>query len=84
MRITIKKWGNSAGMVIPGVVLNELGLKVGQSMEAEVKNNQLILKPAIRKRYTLEELLAQCDMDALQNSEEDVWGKDNPVGKEIW
>jgi antitoxin ChpS len=26
MRITIKKWGNSAGMVIPGVVMKELGL----------------------------------------------------------
>jgi antitoxin ChpS len=84
MRITIKKWGNSAGMVIPGVVLAELGLKVGQSMEAEVKNNQLILKPVARKRYTLEELLAQCDLNAPMQSEEEVWGKDNPVGKEIW
>ncbi|WP_414629784.1 AbrB/MazE/SpoVT family DNA-binding domain-containing protein, partial [Enterobacter cloacae] len=30
MRITIKKWGNSAGMVIPGVVMKALGLKPGQ------------------------------------------------------
>lgn len=46
MRITIKKWGNSAGMVIPGVVMKELGLKPGQSMEAQVTNNQLVLTPA--------------------------------------
>ena len=84
MRITIKKWGNSAGIVIPGIVLNELDLKVGQSMEAEVKDNKLILKPLTRKRYTLEELLAQCDMDAQVVSEEEIWGKDSPVGNEAW
>lgn len=84
MKIVIKKWGNSTGMVIPGVVVKALGLVPGQSMEAEVKNNQLILTPVARKRYTLEELLAQCDLDAPKTSEEDVWGKDNPMGNEVW
>ena len=83
MRITIKKWGNSAGMVIPGALMDELGVKIGQSLEAEVMNNQLIMKP-IRKKYTLEELLAQGDPSAPKVSEEDTWGKDNPLGKEVW
>ncbi|AIR64975.1 AbrB/MazE/SpoVT family DNA-binding domain-containing protein [Cedecea neteri] len=83
MRITIKKWGNSAGMVIPGALMDELGVKIGQSLEAEVMNNQLIMKP-IRKKYTLDELLAQGDPSAPKVSEEDIWGKDNPVGKEVW
>ncbi|MGL4726459.1 MAG: AbrB/MazE/SpoVT family DNA-binding domain-containing protein [Scandinavium sp.] len=84
MKIVIKKWGNSTGMVIPGVVVKALGLVPGQSMEAEVKNNQLILTPVARKRYTLEELLAQCDLDAPKRSEEEVWGKDKPTGNEVW
>ncbi|MCS2152085.1 AbrB/MazE/SpoVT family DNA-binding domain-containing protein [Scandinavium goeteborgense] len=84
MRIVIKKWGNSTGMVIPGVVVKELGLSAGQSMEAEVINNQLILTPVARKRYTLEQLLAECDLDAPKVSEEEVWGKDNPLGNEVW
>ncbi|WP_312745503.1 AbrB/MazE/SpoVT family DNA-binding domain-containing protein [Cedecea neteri] len=83
MRITIKKWGNSAGMVIPGALMDELGVKIGQSLEAEVMNNQLIMKP-IRKKYTLDELLAQGDPSAPKVSEEDIWGKDNPLGKEVW
>lgn len=83
MRITIKKWGNSAGMVIPGALMDELGVKIGQSLEAEVMNNQLIMKP-IRKKYTLDELLAQGDPSASKISEEDIWGKDNPLGKEVW
>ena len=34
MRITIKRWGNSAGMVIPNIVMKELNLQPGQSVEA--------------------------------------------------
>ena len=83
MRITIKRWGNSSGMVIPNVVMKELNLRPGQSVEAQVSNNQLILTP-ISRRYSLDELLAQCDMNATELSEKDVWGKSTPAGDEIW
>ena len=83
MRITIKRWGNSSGMVIPNVVIKELNLRPGQSVEAQVSNNQLILTP-ISRRYSLDELLAQCDMNATELSEQDVWGKSTPAGDEIW
>ncbi|EKS5492680.1 type II toxin-antitoxin system antitoxin ChpS [Escherichia coli] len=83
MRITIKRWGNSSGMVIPNVVMKELNLRPGQSVEAQVSNNQLILTP-ISRRYSLDELLAQCDMNAAELSEQDVWGKATPAGDEIW
>ena len=83
MRITIKRWGNSSGMVIPNVVMKELNLRPGQSVEAQVSNNQLILTP-ISRRYSLDELLAQRDMNATELSEQDVWGKSTPAGDEIW
>ena len=83
MRITIKRWGNSSGMVIPNVVMKELNLRPGQSVEAQVSNNQLILTP-ISRRYSLDELLAQCDMNTTELSEQDVWGKSTPAGDEIW
>ncbi|BEB07980.1 type II toxin-antitoxin system antitoxin ChpS [Escherichia coli] len=83
MRITIKRWGNSSGMVIPNVVMKELNLRPGQSVEAQVSNNQLILTP-ISRCYSLDELLAQCDMNAAELSEQDVWGKSTPAGDEIW
>ena len=83
MRITIKRWGNSSGMVIPNIVMKELNLQPGQSVEAQVSNNQLILTP-ISRRYSLDELLAQCDMNAAELSEQDVWGKSTPAGDEIW
>ena len=71
MRITIKRWGNSAGMVIPNIVMKELNLQPGQSVEAQVSNNQLILTP-ISRRNSLAELLALCDMTAAEHSELDV------------
>lgn len=83
MRITIKKWGNSAGMVIPGVVMKALGLQPGQSMEAKVTNNQLILTP-VSKRYSLDELLAQCDLSAPETCEQAIWGKPDRAGDEVW
>ncbi|EZK10244.1 antitoxin ChpS [Escherichia coli 2-005-03_S1_C2] len=70
-------------MVIPNVVMKELNLRPGQSVEAQVSNNQLILTP-ISRRYSLDELLAQCDMNAAELSEQDVWGKSTPAGDEIW
>ncbi|MFR8677078.1 MAG: AbrB/MazE/SpoVT family DNA-binding domain-containing protein [Escherichia coli] len=82
MRITIKRWGNSSGMVIPNVVMKELNLRPGQSVEAQVSNNQLILTP-ISRRYSLDELLAQCDMNATELSEKDFWCKSTPEGYEI-
>jgi len=83
MRITIKKWGNSAGVIIPGALMKELNMRVGQSMEAQVTDNQLVLRP-VSKGYTLEELLAQCDPEAPKPSEEALWGKPGPVGDEVW
>ncbi len=66
-------------MVIPNILMKELNLQPGQSVEAQVSNNQLILTP-ISVRYSLDELLAQCDMNAAELSEQDVWGKSTPCG----
>lgn len=38
----------------------------------------------VRRRYTLDELLAQCDINAPMVTEKEVWGDLRPVGKEVW
>lgn len=83
MRITIKKWGNSAGVIIPGAIMKELNMQVGQSMEAQIVDNQVVLKP-LSKRYTLEELLGQCDPNAASATEDELWGNAGPMGNEVW
>lgn len=63
--------------------MNVLGIQSGQSMEAKVTKNQLILTP-VSKRFFLDELLAQCDMSAPEASEQAVWGKPDRAGDEVW
>jgi antitoxin ChpS len=83
MSIAIKKWGNSSGVILPALLLKKLGVSNGQQLDAEVKNGALILTP-VRRCYTLEELVAQCDKNAPAMTEEEVWGKDAPTGNEVW
>ena len=37
-----------------------------------------------RPKYTLEELLADCNPDAPMSEEERAWHNAPPVGREIW
>lgn len=45
MNITIRKIGNSEGIIIPKDVLDRLGLKAGDNLIVEVNGNSLSLVP---------------------------------------
>ncbi|PCI45312.1 MAG: hypothetical protein COB51_08960 [Moraxellaceae bacterium] len=45
MKTLIRKLGNSAGAVIPAEALLSIGIKVGDSVEVEVINGAITLKP---------------------------------------
>ena len=55
---TVRKIGNSEGIIIPKAFLETLGLSPGKEVGLEVVGGQLILKP-IQARYNLEDLVAQ-------------------------
>ncbi len=44
MNVTIRKIGNSEGIIIPKEVLERLGLKAGDQMEMHLGNGELQLK----------------------------------------
>nr|WP_064692513.1 AbrB/MazE/SpoVT family DNA-binding domain-containing protein [Rhizobium aegyptiacum] len=46
MNVTIRKIGNSEGVIIPKEVLDRLGLKAGDLLELQMENGVIILKPA--------------------------------------
>lgn len=83
MRITIKKWGNSAGVILPATLLAQLKLDIGQDIEATVDNDQIVLKKA-RKKYLLDDLIAKCDPTASPDESSNIWPEDSPVGREVW
>ncbi|RUM21169.1 AbrB/MazE/SpoVT family DNA-binding domain-containing protein [Rhizobium vallis] len=45
MNVTIRKIGNSEGIIIPKETLDRLGLKTGDSLELHLENGGITLKP---------------------------------------
>ncbi|HEV7415760.1 MAG TPA: AbrB/MazE/SpoVT family DNA-binding domain-containing protein [Tianweitania sediminis] len=45
MNVTIRKIGNSEGIIIPKDVLDRLGLKAGDEVRLDETQGQLVLKP---------------------------------------
>lgn len=84
MITTIRKIGNSAGAILPASVREKLNLKEGDSVEIEVKGGAIVLNPCyVRPKYTLGELLAQCDDAAPYPTDIVDWDKSSAVGREV-
>jgi antitoxin ChpS len=80
---TLRNVGGSVMMTIPKSVVEELGLTGSTKVEVTAEDGRLVAMPHKRPRYTLEELLAQCDLDAPFTQEDLEWLNDPPVGREI-
>lgn len=83
MKIALRNIGNSKGAVIPAPLLRELNLNVGDQLDAVAENGRLVMTPAHKPKYTLAELLAQCDASAPMPVELADWDSMRPVGNEI-
>jgi antitoxin MazE len=79
MTTQIAKWGNSLALRIPRNLAAEVNVQDGDRVDVSVENGALVVRPA-RKRYTIEELVA--DMTPDNRHGETDWGK--PRGKEVW
>jgi antitoxin ChpS len=83
MELSIQKWGNSAAVRLPTALLSQLGVGLGDKLSADMQSDGLVLRPA-RRKYSLDELMAQCDLDAVPPSDIAAWEDAKPVGHEVW
>lgn len=82
MQTSIRKWGNSAGAIIPASILKKAGLEMNDQLEIEVVDGRIVLRPAAPS-YTLADLLKASPEGALMMDAEDrQWLNAAPVGKE--
>mgnify|MGYP001663942601 CR=1 FL=1 len=92
MEATLKKWGNSQGILIPKNLCEYLGVSIGDHLEVEESDGAITMRPiqkrfARSKRVSASELFsdwngsyeAPADWD-LKGAEID-WGK--PTGEEL-
>jgi len=83
MTTTIQKWGNSQGIRLPKVIMDELLLREFDHVELITTNDSIIIKKSTRKRRARKSL-----EERFKNYTADYecapldWG--DPVGKEVW
>jgi antitoxin ChpS len=79
----LRKVGGSVMLAVPPVLLDILHLQPGAQVGLVIESGRLVVEPQLRRRYTLDELLAQCDPKAPRTREEQEWLDSKPVGREI-
>jgi len=79
----LRKVGGSVMLAVPRAVLDVLGLRPGTKVGIAIERGRLVVEPPKRPRFTLDELLAQCDPKARRTKEEREWLDNKPVGREL-
>jgi antitoxin ChpS len=79
----LRKVGGSIMLAVPPALLDIVGLRPGAKVGIAVENGRLVVEPQPRRRYTLDELLAQCDPKARRGKEEQEWLDSKAVGGEL-
>ncbi len=73
MKTFIKKLGNRAAIFIPASIMGELGWSIGQNVNIEIVGDNLLVKLKNSKKYTLKELIDQCDIKAPMPTAVSEW-----------
>lgn len=79
----LRKVGGSIMLAVPPALLDILHLSAGATVGVDVNHGCLVINPNPRPRYTLDELLAQCDASAEISTEDREWLDAAPVGGEL-
>jgi len=84
MKTTIRKIGNSAGVILPATILKKLNLAESDAVEIEEDGTRILIRPCKAKpRYSLAELLSQCDESAPCPDELRDWEDAGAAGQEL-
>ena len=80
MITTVKRIGNSLGLILPSHILKQFGIKVAAQIEVKVEGNEIKLIPVpIEDVKTLAQLFEGYQGDYVPTLEDD-----KPVGDEVW
>lgn len=80
MRVTVKKWGNSAAVRLPASVMQATHLQLDEVVEVREDRGRIVIERVRPKKYQLSELLK--DITNKNKHRETDFGP--AVGGEIW
>lgn len=81
---TLRTVGGSVMMTIPKSLLEALDLRANSKVDLSIDQGHIVIAPRRRPKYTMEELLAQCDPTAEGDAYDVEWDRMEPVGREIF
>lgn len=80
MQSRIQKWGNSLAVRLPKAIADEIGLTQDATVELQVEDGAVVIRPISQIHYNLEDLLAHVTDDNRHGET----NKGGPIGREIW
>jgi len=87
MQTTIVKWGNSKGIRIPKVFLQNMEISENDIVDVTLEKDKIVIKKGeVKKHKTTKERITNfygADFDKKHPQQKEIdWGK--PAGKEVW
>ena len=79
----LRRVGGSVMVALPPALLETVSLAAGREVVLSVEGGRLVIEPQARPRYTLAQLLAQCDPRARRPAKDREWVDAPPVGREL-
>ena len=83
LKVHLRKVGGSVMLAVPRMILESLNLDAGSVVDLALEDGRLVVGPERRPRYTLAELLAQCDATAADLEGERAWTAGPLSGREL-
>lgn len=80
MRVTVKKWGNSASVRIPAAIMEAVSLKLDDAVDVREEGGRIVIEHVRASEYDLDKLLAGITQENLHT--EVSFGR--AVGKETF
>jgi antitoxin MazE len=80
MKTAVQRWGNSLALRIPRTYAAETRISEGSEVELSLKAGTIVVRPVVRKRHSLPDLLKRISPANRHGSIE----TGNSVGQETW
>jgi len=79
MRVTVRKWGNSASVRIPAAIMTAARVRLDQPVDVREERGRIVIEPVRQAAFDLKTLLAGITVQNRHN-EVDFGG---PMGREF-
>jgi antitoxin MazE len=80
VRVTVRKWGNSAAVRIPASVMQATRLALDEAVDVREEAGRIVIEAVRQKKYDLDKLLK----GITSKNQHDSVDFGAPMGKEAW